>query len=90
MTRRWAVLLLSSLLLAGCGRGSKQDILHKAERATTKAELERALGKPDRFEASGIGPLTLETWVYRASDGEVVFVITGDAIASRTTTAPAK
>ncbi|MBI3828078.1 MAG: hypothetical protein HY291_01085 [Planctomycetes bacterium] len=75
-----AVLALS---LAGCGRGSKQDVMKKAEGISKKADLEKTLGKPDSFSSSGIGPLTVETWTYKVSDGEVVFVITGDTVAMK-------
>lgn len=69
------------LTLAGCGRGSKQDVMKKVEGISKKADLEKALGKPDSFSSSGIGPLTVETWTYKVSDGEVVFLITGDTVA---------
>lgn len=71
--------------LAACGRGTKHDVIQKSEGVTTRAELERVLGKPDRFESAGVGPLRMETWVYRASDGEVLFVVAGDTVVSRTT-----
>jgi len=73
-------MVLVALTLAGCGRGSKQDVMKKAEGISKKADLEKALGKPDSFSSSGIGPLTIETWTYKVSDGEVVFVITGDTV----------
>ncbi|MBE7462068.1 MAG: hypothetical protein HS116_01130 [Planctomycetes bacterium] len=72
--------LVLALTLAGCGRGSKQDIMKKAEGISKKADLEAKLGKPDKFDKVGVGPLTAETWVYNGSDGEVVFVIAGDTV----------
>ncbi len=87
MRHVWRIALCAglALVLAACGRGSKHDIIQQTEHVTTRAELEKALGKPDRFESAGVGPLRMETWVYRASDGEVLFVIAGDAVVSRTT-----
>jgi hypothetical protein len=78
-----ACLAVLALTLAGCGRGSKQDVMKKAEGISKKADLEKTLGKPDSFSSSGIGPLTVETWTYKVSDGEVVFVITGDTVAMK-------
>jgi len=86
MRRLGLVALVAGLALGlvACGR-TKHDIVQKTEHVKTRAELERALGKPDRFESGGVGPLRMETWVYRASDGEVLFVIAGDTVVSRTT-----
>jgi hypothetical protein len=78
LLRLSAVIVL--VLLFGCGRGSKQDVLKKAEKATTKAELEKALGKPDRFDKVGAMGMSAETWVYTTSDGEVMFQIVGDKV----------
>ena len=64
-------------LLVACGDPSKQDILNDAKDAGTKSALESALGKPTTV--SSIGPL--EKWTYKAKDGEVVFIITGDMVA---------
>lgn len=75
------------LFLAACGEPTKGDILDKAKAATTKAELEKALGKP--AEVNKLGPI--ENWTYKAKDGVVNFVITGDRVALQTTgDAPAK
>ena len=73
---RLAALLILGLLLGAC-EDSKQDILGKAENVATKAELKKALGDPD--DVSKLGPL--ETWTYKASNGEVTFLITGDVVA---------
>ncbi|MBC7134128.1 hypothetical protein [Oceanibaculum nanhaiense] len=69
------------LLLAACGDPSKADILKKAENISTKAELESKLGRPD--EISKLGPV--EQWIYKAKDGSVLFVITGDSVALQAT-----
>jgi len=66
-----------ALALGACsGQLTKQEITRKAEGVTAKADLEKKLGKPTSFNK--IGPL--ETWTYKASDGEVVFLITGDTV----------
>lgn len=81
--RNWASLaVLSVVFLAGCGRGSKQDIVKKGEKASTRAELEKALGKPDKFDKIPLG----EIWTYTASDGEVKFTILGDKVTPFTIT----
>jgi hypothetical protein len=61
---------------AGCGPPSKHELLQMAEGAETRQQLEAALGAPD--DRSKLGPL--ETWKYRARDGEVTFVIAGDRV----------
>lgn len=78
MRTAFRALVLGGALLAAaaCGEPSKQDILSKAENVSTKAELEQALGSPD--DVAKMGPV--ERWTYKASDGEVVFVITGDSV----------
>lgn len=84
LRRAVGVVVLAAPLVA-CGRGTKHDVMQKSEGATTRADLERVLGKPDRFESAGVGPLRMETWTYRASDGEVLFVVAGNTVVSRTT-----
>jgi hypothetical protein len=69
------------LALAACGDPSKGEIIKKAETAETKADLEKALGAPT--EVDKVGPI--EKWVYKASDGEVVFVIAGDLVTLQAT-----
>ncbi len=51
---------------------------HRLEGAglSKRAELERVLGQPD--EITKLGPV--ETWRYRASNGEVIFLIVGDDV----------
>ncbi len=73
---RLGVLLLAGLaLLPGCGRG-KEDLVDRARDVKTRAELERALGRPDDIQK--LGPL--ETWTYKARNGQVVFMIVGDQV----------
>jgi hypothetical protein len=64
------------LALAGCGPSSKEDLIAKARGITTRAELEKALGKPS--DIVKVGPV--EKWTYQASNGQVVYVIVGDAV----------
>jgi hypothetical protein len=73
---RRTLLALALLAAAACGPPSKHDLLSKAEGIETKQALEAALGAPD--DRSKLGPI--ETWKYRAKDGEVTFVITGDRV----------
>ena len=80
MARRLLVATLALLLLAGCSR-SKEDIVGKAREAKTRADLERTLGKPD--DISKLGPV--EQWTYKASNGEVVFVVVGDTVTLQAT-----
>ena len=70
------VIGLVLLALAGCGPSTKEDLVAKARGVTTRAELEKALGKPS--DISKLGPM--ETWTYKASNGQVVFVIVGDVV----------
>lgn len=71
-----ALAMLLTLGLAGCGEPSKADLVEQAQDASSKAALRDALGNPD--DISKLGPV--EKWTYTASDGSVVFVITGDDI----------
>lgn len=79
MIRTFRTLAVTAALftLAACGDPTKADIVSKAEGANTKAALESALGKPD--DLSKMGPV--EKWTYKAKDGTVTFVITGDSVA---------
>lgn len=67
--------------LVACGDPSKAEILAKAKNVDTRAQLEAALGRPD--DISKLGPV--ETWTYNASDGSVVFIVTGDTVALQAT-----
>jgi hypothetical protein len=70
-----ALLVVVVLALAGCSR-TKEDLVRKAESVKTRAELESRLGRPD--DIAKLGPV--ERWTYRATNGEVVFVIVGDTV----------
>lgn len=70
-----------ALLLAACGDPSKAELLKKAENISTKAELESKLGRPD--DIAKLGPI--EQWIYKAKDGSVIFIISGDSVALQAT-----
>jgi hypothetical protein len=76
--------MVAASLLPGCSR-TKEDLLDKARAVTTRAELERALGKPS--EVDKLGPV--EHWTYEASNGRVVFLILGDTVTLQATGRPA-
>lgn len=67
---------MALLALTACGGQTKEDIVEKARGASTRAKLEKALGQPS--DIVKVGPM--ERWTYKASNGEVVFVIIGDAV----------
>lgn len=73
---RHTVLVLTLLLLTGCGDPTVAEMVQKSEKVSSKAELENVLGKP--HEISKVGPV--ETWTYKAKDGQVSFLITGDRV----------
>lgn len=73
---RFVACAVLALLLAACGPSSKEDMLAKARDVKTRAQLESALGRPD--DVSKLGPL--EKWTYKAKNGQVVFVLVGDAV----------
>jgi hypothetical protein len=75
-----SALLTAAITVGGCTQ-SKEDILKKAEGASTKTALEDALGRPDDIQK--LGPL--ETWTYRGSNGAVSFVIAGEQVTLSTT-----
>ena len=64
------------LAITACGPSTKEDLIAKARNVSTRAELEKALGKPS--DIAKLGPM--ETWTYRASNGEVVFLLVGDTV----------
>ena len=73
--RAIVALLMIFLTLAGCSR-TKEDVLRKAESVKTRGDLESRLGRPN--DIAKLGPV--ERWTYKASNGEVVFVIVGDTV----------
>ena len=75
-----ALCALVLLALAACGR-TKEDIVQKARDASTRAQLEKALGPPT--DIAKLGPM--ERWTYKARNGEVVFLIIGDRVTLQTT-----
>ena len=77
----WLLVAFAAVAVLGCGPPSQHDILKQAEGVETKQELEAKIGAPD--EVDKLGPL--EKWTYRASDGEVEFVITGDNVGLKST-----
>ncbi len=86
MRKVGAALLLVALWMAGCGPPTKEDIVGKARNVSTRAELEKALGKPT--DIGKIGPV--ETWTYKAKNGEVVFLLVGDKVTLQATGTPEK
>lgn len=79
--KRWlltpSVLTAAILVLAACGDPTKEEIVEESRGISERAALQDKLGDPD--DISKVGPV--ERWVYKASNGEVVFVITGDSVA---------
>lgn len=78
MTRlaRLVLALALPLALVACGPPSTDETLRKAQNAGTRAELEKALGRPTEIQK--VGPI--EQWTYKTSDGSVTFIITGDTV----------
>ena len=68
--------VVAVLSLVACSRGTKEDIVSKARDVSKRAALEQVLGKPD--EITKLGPV--ETWRYKASNGDVIFLIVGDEV----------
>ncbi|MEO8558029.1 MAG: hypothetical protein ABI439_03125 [Rhodospirillales bacterium] len=64
------------LALAACGKPSKEELVRKSENVKTKAELQAVLGLAD--DINKVGPI--ETWRYKGSNGDVVFIITGNIV----------
>lgn len=60
---------------------SKHEILEKTEGVTTMADLKSVLGEP--AERDKLGPV--EIWTYKASDGKVTFLVTGETVVLQTT-----
>ncbi len=64
------------LVLAACGKPTKEELVRKSANVKTKAELEAVLGRAD--DITKVGPL--ETWRYKGANGDVIFIITGDTV----------
>jgi len=78
---RGVVWALALVFVTACGGRTKEDILQKARDVSTRADLEKALGQPT--DIAKLGPM--ERWTYKASNGEVVFLIIGDTVTLQTT-----
>ncbi|MCX7355689.1 MAG: hypothetical protein NTY59_12840 [Alphaproteobacteria bacterium] len=74
---RTALAAVVLLTLAACGDPTKADIIDKARGVETREQLQKKLGKPT--EISKLGPI--EQWTYKAKDGQVTFILTGDSVA---------
>ncbi len=85
MRKPWlACAALALAFVAGCGSPTKEDLLSKARNVSTRDELEKVLGKP--ADIAKLGPL--ERWTYKASNGDVIFIILGDKVTLQATGAP--
>jgi len=73
--------VLALILLTACGGHTKEDIVQKTRNVSTRNELEKVLGKPT--DIAKLGPL--ERWTYKATNGEVVFLIVGDSVTLQVT-----
>lgn len=72
-----AIAALMLLTLVACGKPTKEEMLRKTDKVETKAQLQATLGNPD--DIAKLGPA--EVWTYKASNGEVIFLITGERVA---------
>lgn len=91
VNRRSAIGTLASVvcvlgLLSACGRRTKEELLQRARDVATRSELESALGRPDSIEK--LGPV--EVWTYRASNGELVFLIVGESVTLQAAVPPSR
>jgi hypothetical protein len=73
---RTLVFGIALALMTACGGSTKEDIVARARNASTKGDLEKAVGRPD--DIAKLGPM--EKWTYKASNGKVVFLIVGDKV----------
>lgn len=72
----YLLVLVLPLALIACGPPSTEETIKKSENIGTKAELEKALGRPTEIQK--LGPM--EQWTYKTSDGSVTFVLAGDSV----------
>ena len=75
---RKAAAIILTLVLSACAvlLPSKREIAQRSAGVATKQQLLAALGGPD--DALRMGPV--EEWVYKARDGEVLFIIADDQV----------
>jgi hypothetical protein len=73
---RLASALVLLAILSACGPRTKEDLIERTRGVETRVELEKAAGKPN--DIAKMGPV--ETWTYRASNGDVIFLIIGDKV----------
>jgi hypothetical protein len=76
-----AMCALALAVLTACGSRTKEDIIQKARDVSTRTQLEKALGQPT--DIAKLGPV--ERWTYKASNGDVVFIILGDTVTMQAT-----
>jgi hypothetical protein len=89
MPMNTVVAMLCAVALCGlvsCGSPTKEDIIGKTRNVSTRDELEKAAGKPS--DIAKLGPI--EKWTYKASNGDVVFVIVGDKVTLQAAGPPEK
>jgi hypothetical protein len=61
-----------------------QDVMTKTKDIKKKDELQKVMGKPDKYEAAEVPMIgSAETWTYTCSDGNVVFTIANDKVFMR-------
>jgi len=66
------IVLVSLMLITGCGRGTKNELANKVDKLTTVEEVKKALGKPDSYDVMEVPIIgKTETLTYIASDGEL-------------------
>ncbi|MBM3539611.1 MAG: hypothetical protein FJX55_17515 [Alphaproteobacteria bacterium] len=70
--------VLVALALAACDTppSTIAEVVRKSDKVQSRAELERVLGKPHRLTRTG----PAETWTYKATDGEISFLVVGDNV----------
>lgn len=73
-------------LSSACSRRTKEELLHRARDIETKVKSESALGRPDDIRK--LGPV--EVWTYRASNGELAFLIVGENVTLQAAGTPPK
>jgi len=64
------------VLLAACEQRSSDELLSSIDGKTTPAEVEAAIGSPDKVTAMG----TTEIWLYETTSQDVCFIVAGETI----------